>query len=153
MLPDSKKPGVIRWAVAIFVFVSVIFAASIWVTENRLSTVPGATRSLHTILVVFCVTLLAGMFEVIPGALQLPQDHRGWLGLLILCVCYTVGFSTLFITLPRLDMKRNAVIMNMEPVASLFLAWLILGQSFDWLQLVGGAVVLSCVVVLAISRA
>ena len=54
--------------------------------------------------------------------------------------------------MPRLDMSRNAPVMNAEPVASLALGWLILGQAFNDRQLLGGLLVLSCIVVLAYSR-
>ncbi|MGA0583931.1 MAG: EamA family transporter, partial [Castellaniella sp.] len=66
--------------------------------------------------------------------------------------CYTTGFCTLFILMPRLDMSRNAPVMNAEPVASLVLGWLILGQAFNDRQLLGGLLVLSCIIVLAYSR-
>jgi drug/metabolite transporter (DMT)-like permease len=62
------------------------------------------------------------------------------------------GFCTLFILMPRLDMPRNAPVMNAEPVASLALGWLILDQAFNDRQLLGGLIVLSCIVILAYSR-
>jgi drug/metabolite transporter (DMT)-like permease len=42
--------------------------------------------------------------------------------------------------------------MNMEPVASLILGWLILKQTLNSTQLLGGAVVLSGIVALAYQR-
>jgi drug/metabolite transporter (DMT)-like permease len=54
--------------------------------------------------------------------------------------------------MPRLDMPRNAPVMNAEPVASLALGWLILDQAFNDRQLLGGLIVLSCIVILAYSR-
>jgi drug/metabolite transporter (DMT)-like permease len=67
-------------------------------------------------------------------------------------VLYATTFSILFITIPRLDMPRNAPVMNSEPVASLFFGWLVLDQTFNGMQLLGGAIVLACIVLLAYSK-
>ena len=58
----------------------------------------------------------------------------------------------LFVLVPRLNMARNAPVMNLEPVASLLLGFLILGQTLAPIQLLGGAVVLSGIVWLSLMR-
>ena len=57
-----------------------------------------------------------------------------------------------FITVPRLDMARNAPAMNMEPVAALVLGYLVLGQALTPVQLVGGGIVLAGIVALGLSK-
>jgi drug/metabolite transporter (DMT)-like permease len=54
--------------------------------------------------------------------------------------------------MPRLNLARNAPVMNVEPVASLLFAWAILGQALGALQLLGGAVVVGGIVLLALRR-
>ena len=62
---------------------------------------------------------------------------------------FAPNFTVLFILVPRLDMARHAPVMNMEPVATLLFAWVVLGQWISPLQMVGGLVVLSGIVLLS----
>lgn len=128
------------------------FAVGLWITEHKLSTMPGSVRSLYTIVIVFCSMVVAGAAGVVPGGMNLPASHAGWLALVALSLLYATAFSVLFISVPRLDMARNAPVMNIEPVASLILGWLILDQVFNGRQLLGGAIVLACIVALAYSK-
>ena len=128
------------------------FAIGVWITEHRLSTLAGAVRSLYTILIVFCGMIAAGLAGIVPGGMDTPATTTGWLALAALSLLYATAFSLLFISIPRLDMARNAPVMNIEPVASLIMGWLILDQVFNGRQLVGGAIVLGCIVALAYSR-
>jgi len=128
------------------------FAMALWITEHRLSGLAGSVRSLYTILVVLCSVLAAGFADVIPGGMDTPATSTGWMALVALSVLFATAFSTLFISVPRLDMARNAPVMNIEPVASLILGWLILNQVFNGRQLFGGAIVLACIVALAYSK-
>jgi drug/metabolite transporter (DMT)-like permease len=125
------------------------FAAALWVTEHRLAGLRGSVRSMLTMLVVFASSLLAGALELIPGGAAQPSSSVGWLALAILALLYGTGFSLLFICMPRLDMARNAPVMNLEPVATLLLGWLVLGQMLGPLQLLGGAIVVGGIVLLA----
>jgi len=58
----------------------------------------------------------------------------------------------LFVQVPRLNMARNAPVMNLEPVASLLFGFVILGQILAPVQLLGGAVVLGGIVWLSLMR-
>jgi drug/metabolite transporter (DMT)-like permease len=153
LLRDGASPDV-RWAagVALAFGSASLFACALWVTEHRLAVLPGPVRSLYTIFIVLCAMLAAGAADFMPGGMRPPDGLAGWAALAVLSLCYTTGFCTLFILMPRLDMSRNAPVMNAEPVASLALGWLILGQAFNDRQLLGGLLVLSCIVVLAYSR-
>lgn len=42
--------------------------------------------------------------------------------------------------------------MNFEPIASLILAWLILGQTIAPLQMVGAALVIGAIVALSVAK-
>lgn len=128
---------------------AVVFALSIWVSDHRLRTLPGAVRSFYTMATV-CVTLsAAGLAGLVPGGLAWPQDAPGWTGLACLMLLYCTAFTVLFILVPRLDMARNAPVMNMEPVATLLFAWVVLGQWISPLQMTGGLVVLGGIVLLS----
>lgn len=127
------------------------FSCGLWITEHRLSGLLGPVRSMYTILVVFCSMIVAGIAGIVPGGMNPPADSSGWIALGALSLFYATAFSILFVYVPRLDMARNAPVMNIEPVASLILGSVLLNQFFNNTQLMGGAIVLACIVMLAYS--
>ncbi|WP_416139956.1 EamA family transporter [Halomonas sp. HK25] len=128
------------------------FACALWITEHRLAAVGSTLRSLLTMLTVLVAMVAAGALGLVPGGMALPQSLPGWTGLALLALFYAVAFSVLFITVPRLDMARNAPAMNMEPVAALVLGYVVLGQALSPVQLVGGGIVLAGILVLGLSK-
>ncbi|WP_434984703.1 EamA family transporter [Vreelandella zhaodongensis] len=128
------------------------FACALWVTEHRLAGVGSTLRSLLTMQTVFIAMIVGGLLGVIPGGMSLPDNSIGWTGLVLLALLYGSAFSLLFIFVPRLDMARNAPVMNFEPVASLLLGYLVLGQMLSPGQLVGGSVVVGGIIVLSLSK-
>ncbi|TBU99844.1 EamA family transporter [Stutzerimonas kirkiae] len=128
---------------------ALLFASALWVSDHKLQDMRGSVRSLLSMSVVFSSAALIGATDLMPSALGLPQHLHGWLALGVLALLYGTGFSILFVTMPRLDMQRNAPVMNIEPVATLVLGWLILGQTLNALQMLGGAIVLSGILLLS----
>ncbi len=63
---------------------------------------------------------------------------------------YGIAFTLLFVLAPRLDMASNSPMLNSEPVAALFLAYALLGQFLNELQLVGGVIVVVGIVSLGL---
>ncbi|MGR2740562.1 EamA family transporter [Billgrantia sp. Q4P2] len=127
------------------------FSCALWITEHHLSGVGSTLRSLLTMLTVLVVMVAAGALQLVPGGMALPASPTGWGALAALALLYSVAFSVLFISVPRLEMARNAPVMNVEPVASLLLGYLVLGQMLSGMQLIGGAIVLGGIVVLSLS--
>ncbi len=128
-----------------------VMACALWITENRLPKVPGAVRSLWAMGLVFVCMLAVslGGTGLLPGGAAWPRDSTGWAALIALVILYGSAFSIWFVLMPRLDMARNASFMNIEPVAALVLAWLLLGQTLSAWQLAGVMVVLTGIVLLA----
>ncbi|MSU98308.1 DMT family transporter [Pseudomonas mandelii] len=125
-----------------------VFACALWITDHKLSQVRGSVRSLLTIFIVFGSVNLAGLAGALPGGLNLPATSTGWLALATLVVLYGTGFIVLFILVPRLDMPRNAPVMNIEPLATLLMGWIVLDQMLSAGQVLGGAIVVTCIVLL-----
>jgi drug/metabolite transporter (DMT)-like permease len=125
-----------------------VFALALWITDHRLSQVRGSVRSMLTMLIVFSSANLAGMGGLLPGGLSLPQSNTGWLALAILVGLYGAGFITLFMSVPRLNMPRNAPVMNIEPLATLVMGWLVLDQMLAAGQILGGVIVIFGIVML-----
>lgn len=146
MGPDWLSGVVLAETAALF------FAVAIWVTENRLSRLPGAVRSVFTMMAVLALMAVGGLLGILPGGLDLPQSQSGWVALVSLAALYGTASTVLFVLVPRLNMSRNAPVMNLEPVASLLFGFVVLGQVLAPVQLVGGAVVLGGIVWLSLMR-
>lgn len=128
------------------------FSIGLWVTENKLKHLKGSTRSFYTMLTVLITTFTAGHLGVMPGGLSWPESGTGWGTLILLSSLYALAFITLFMLAPRLNLAQNAPAMNIEPVASLTLGWIILGQQLSTMQIIGGALVVSCIVAFAYAK-
>lgn len=143
-----------EWTVGIIfgLTAAAVFAVALWITENRLSKMAGSVRSMLTLSVVFASSTVLGASGLLPGSLGLPSATVGWIALACLVLLYGAAFSTLFICMPRLNIARNAPVMNIEPVAGMVLGWLILDQVLGGLQVVGGLIVVGGIVLLAYQR-
>lgn len=128
---------------------AVSFAAALFLTSRWLKDVDGRLRTLLTMSTVAVLLLAAG---AVAGNLTLPANAGGWLGLGLLTLFYGAAFTALFVLLPRLDPLNNSSTLNFEPIAVLFLAWPILGQSVAPLQFVGALIVVGTVVALGSAK-
>ena len=125
-----------------------VFAGALWITDHKLSQVRGSVRSLLTIFIVFTSVNLAGLSGTLPGGLNPPATATGWLALATLRVLYGTAFIVLFMSVPRLDMPRNAPVMNIEPLATLLMGWVVLDQLLSVGQMIGGVIVVTGIVLL-----
>lgn len=127
-------------------------SVAFWVTDHKLAALNGSVRSMFTMVVVFIAMIMAGIGDVLPGGMATPQALPGWIGLAVLVTLYGIAFSVLFITVPRLDMARNAPVMNVEPIATLLFGWVVLDQMISPIQMVGGLIVVSGIVILTLRK-
>jgi drug/metabolite transporter (DMT)-like permease len=125
------------------------FALALLLTSRWLKEVDGRLRTFLTMSTVAALLLAAG---AITGNLALPANPGGWLGLGLLTLFYGAAFTALFVLLPRLDALNNSAALNFEPIAVLFLAWPILGQSVAPLQIAGALIVVGAVVALGSAK-
>jgi drug/metabolite transporter (DMT)-like permease len=93
-----------------------------------------ATASALTI----CITLAS-------GELAFPSNASGWGGLLGSALCYAVAMTAILFAAATLGATRVAVVMNVEPLASLVLTFLILGERLRPMQLLGAALVIAAI--------
>lgn len=128
---------------------AVSFALVLLLTARWLKDTDGRLRSLFTMGVAALLVLAAGAAT---DAFALPRNAQGWLGLALLTVFYGSAITALFVVLPRLGAASYAVVLNFEPIAVLFLAWGILGQSVTPLQLLGALIVIGAITVPALKR-
>lgn len=131
---------------------AVLLMITMWITQYQLPSIPGAVRSGYTMIGVIACMCLLGVAGMFPNGMNLPSSSQGWMGLLILSITYGIAFTLLFVLAPKLDMGRNSPILNFEPVASLFLSYIFLGQFLNTAQLVGGAIVVSGIIAIGLMK-
>jgi drug/metabolite transporter (DMT)-like permease len=79
-----------------------------------------------------------------------PRTPAGWLAVLGIAIISTVAAIVLFLAgLERVGPTRASVLSTVEPVCTILLAAALLGETVAPLQLVGGALILTAVVLLA----
>lgn len=153
-LIQSDTDNIQDWIIGISfsLLAAFVFAIGLWITEHKLLKVEGSTRSFYAMLTVLIVSSVVGLLEISPAGLDFPENTLGWLMLLLLSSFYAASFITLFMLAPRLNLAQNAPAMNIEPVASLSLGWVILGQQLSTIQIIGGAIVMSCIIALSYAK-
>ncbi|WP_150567078.1 DMT family transporter [Pandoraea morbifera] len=77
-------------------------------------------------------------------ALQWPGSHGGWAALLAIAVCSTVvAILTFFAGLQRLGAGRASMLSTLEPVVTVLLAAMLLGETLSVAQWGGGVLILA----------
>jgi drug/metabolite transporter (DMT)-like permease len=89
----------------------------------------------------------------ISGALQLPHTRPGWIGISGTGLFYAFALIGLFTATARIGPIRAGFYMNFEPIATVLLAALILGQTLAPVQLAGAALVICALFLFHFSRA
>jgi drug/metabolite transporter (DMT)-like permease len=70
----------------------------------------------------------------------------------VLSLFYGTAITTAFTLLPRLGVVANSPVLNVEPVAALLMAWVVLGQAVSPTQVIGALLVVGAVMGLALRR-
>lgn len=138
--------------VAFALAASSLFGVALALTQHESQGVDGRIRTAFTMGVAGLVALLTVALQ---GGFHLPQGTdaaAGWVGLTLLTLLYGTGITLLLTVLPRLGVVGNSAIMNVEPVAALVLAWLILDQAIAPVQLAGALIVVGAVMTLGLRK-
>jgi drug/metabolite transporter (DMT)-like permease len=122
---------------------SLCFGLALLLTTRWLGEVDGRVRTLWFMVT---VTLVASVAGAAGDGFAWPRDPTGWTGLALLSLLYGTAFTSLFVVLPRLGAVNSAPALNVEPIASMGLAWAILGQAIGPLQAAGAALVVGAIV-------
>lgn len=95
------------------------------------------------------MTLAALAYGLLARDFALPRTMEGQLPVLLVVILYVGAFSFWALAMPLIGPVRTAGMMNLEPVISIALAALILGERLTWVQLGGAALVLLALVLIA----
>lgn len=135
--------------VALAVGTAALFGLVLALTQHEVANLDGRFRTAVTMAGVGTLALVAALAGT---GLHGPRSATGWIGLVGLTALYGTAITTAFTLLPRLGVVGNSPILNIEPVAALVLAWLILGQAIAPLQVVGALIVVGAVMALGLRR-
>ena len=125
------------------------FGLVLALTQHEVAGLDGRFRTVITMGIVGALALAGALAQ---GGPRWPDAAVGWAGLAALSVLYGTAFTVLFTLLPKLGVVGNSPILNVEPVAALAMAWLILGQAVAIIQLVGALLVVGAVMALGLRR-
>jgi drug/metabolite transporter (DMT)-like permease len=148
-LSAGAQWGRIGLGVALAVAAAATFGLVLAMTQHSVADLDGRLRTAITMAIVGVLALggaLAG------AGLHWPDAPAGWWGLVLLSLLYGTAFTVLFTLLPRLGVVGNSPILNVEPVAALGLAWLVLDQRVAGVQLLGAFIVVGTVMALGLRR-
>ena len=130
--------------IAFAVGAAVSIAASFAWIEHRLADIGDATRLLGIVLVgLVCAIALAAVRGGVVWPLPRPD---GWTTLLVATASFGAALAAMFMAVPRIGATATALLMNLEPPATVLLAAWLLGDRLAPAQLVGIAIVLGAVI-------
>ena len=135
--------SVIGVGVAYALTAGATFGMAMVLTQHKAADLDGRVRTATTM---WMVGILALVGTQLTGEFHWPDATAGWWGLAALSILYGTGFTIMFTVLPKLGVVGNSAIMNVEPIFALILAWLILGQTIAFIQVVGACIVVGTVI-------
>lgn len=135
----------LSWALVLALASPVVYTGYILVGETVMGSVPALAAS-AVIMVGAAVGF--GLIAAVTNELTLPRSLGGWAIVAALAVLPTMLAITLFLAgLPRVGASRAALLSTWEPVVTVILAAVILGDRLSVIQVLGGLLVLLAVVV------
>jgi drug/metabolite transporter (DMT)-like permease len=125
---------------------SVTYTTYILISDRIIGTIdPFALAA----LVLTGATASFAVAGVVTGSLSLRLSGEAWLWLILIALVSTViAVSAFFAGLKRVGPSEAAILSTAEPVVTVALAFLVLGERLAPAQLLGGALVLGAVVLL-----
>jgi drug/metabolite transporter (DMT)-like permease len=148
--PESVPAGTgvvsgIGFAIAAAVFYSLYIIAGAWL-GRRVDAFPVSTVVIASAAVLFIAAAL------VRGP-QWPQTPEGWVAVVAIALLSTVAAVTLYFAgLKLIGPTRASTLSTLEPLVTVTLAALVLGERIAPVQMAGGALILAAVVLLARSR-
>jgi drug/metabolite transporter (DMT)-like permease len=135
----------LAWALVFAIASPAIYTGYILVGERVMSSVPAVGASaviMSGAAIAFCV------IAAFTGQLALPTSESGWaVGIAIALVPTMVAISLFLAGLPRIGAARSSLLSTLEPVVTVLLAVVLLGDRFSAIQVVGGLLIIVAVVV------
>ncbi len=123
---------------------SLVWVAVLLLTMRYLGAASSHARTLHMFVSASLVTLL---ITLTLGDPTLPKGATALVALAWVPLAYGAGMLGMLWVTSRLGPVRTSFFMNFEPIASIAMSALVLGQTLTWLQLLGAALVIVSLVI------
>ncbi|OCX50352.1 hypothetical protein BEL04_21430 [Mucilaginibacter sp. PPCGB 2223] len=119
---------------------SILYAIYILLTKDVLSSIDGIVFMFYSML---ASTVALGVFCIFNGDQLWHYSAHTWLLLAILgIVCQLIGWITINYAIHHLNPTQVSVTLLSQTVVTALLAWLMLGEHIDFIELMGGFIVL-----------
>jgi drug/metabolite transporter (DMT)-like permease len=135
----------LSWALLLALASPVVYTGYILVGERVMGSAPALAASA---VIMFGAAIGFGTIAFVTNELTLPESLGGWAVVVALALLPTMLAITLFLGgLPRVGASRAALLSTWEPVVTVMLAVVILGDRLSVVQVIGGLLVLLAVMV------
>lgn len=125
--------------VALGITAAIFYAVYIVVGARELAQVDALAATTVVCLAAAVVVALAIPFH----APRFPEGAVGWGAIAAIgLVCTVLAILAFFAGLKRVGPSRAAIVSTLEPVVTVLLAWIVLGETLSLVQVAGGALVL-----------
>jgi drug/metabolite transporter (DMT)-like permease len=132
----------IGFAVAAATFYSIYIIAGAWLGRRAPPLAMSAVVIASAAAVFIAVALVRGP--------RWPQNASGWIAIVAIALVSTVAAITLYFAgLQRIGPTRASTLSTVEPLVTVTLAAVVLGETIAPAQLAGGALILATVILLA----
>lgn len=141
---DIKLEGFNKLGVGLALGAAIAAAFVFTMSERLLKDVTSLSVTFHMAVVGTVLSLVILM--TVDNTLALPGSTSGWLALGGVLVTFIGFFVCLFSGIERIGAVPTAMIMNLEPIATVFLAIMILNEQLASAQIAGAALVISAII-------
>jgi drug/metabolite transporter (DMT)-like permease len=122
---------------------SIAYASYLLVIKRLRARLDGPTATLWSAAVSAVALAIAATQR---GEVLLPHTPLGWMIVILLgAVSHAMGQGLTSVAIGRVSVGLLALVILAQPPFSALLAWLVLGETMSLLQLIGGAVILTAV--------
>ncbi|MBK6659930.1 MAG: DMT family transporter [Proteobacteria bacterium] len=107
----------------------------------------GDSRPVTLHMLATAITIFA-LIAIVHGGVHLPHTPLAWAAFVGAPLFYSFGIITLFVVVAELGPVKTSLIMNIEPVTSVVLGYLLLDQRLGHSQLLGIGLVVAAVLLI-----
>ena len=97
---------------------------------------------------VVSATIALVVLTLATGSVDLPDSDSGWAGLFGAVFLQCISLPLYFVAISRIGALKSAMLANIQPVTTIIIGAMVLGEILNVAQLAGGATVLASVVVM-----
>ena len=118
---------------------SALMASTILLSNRILE--PGNAKAVTLHMHVSSAFIFA-LASIILGEFNYPKTYLGWLGFLCVPLFYTIAIAAFFFGIAYIGPVRASLFMNIEPIGTIILGFLLLNQQLTAGQLLGASIVI-----------